>query len=294
MSMNLDNTYQDFFLQMLKRKAEYQASKGCDSPSANYFWYRKRKKVVELFKTNLGKIDNLRNSQEEPQLFVELGCGEGTDIFLIREALQKASPNWQIIGLEGDPYYLEICQFKKKSYQIGNEVEFQSFDITQPLPFPNESVNVVYCSEVIEHIPKPEDLLLEIKRILRPDGYLLITTPNEPNVLQRSYWDRQRNQKNQEYLQSIEPEIKTIEGREIKLYGHISLRTNSEWDLTLKKLGFHLVDHQRGALFYGGIPFYDSELTLGLALIAQVLLDIMPKKLVRNISDQLIALYQKE
>lgn len=50
---------------------------------------------------------------------------------------------------------------------------------TGPLPFKNDSFNLILCSEVIEHLlGHPKHLLHECVRILKPGGLLLITTPN--------------------------------------------------------------------------------------------------------------------
>ena len=53
-------------------------------------------------------------------------------------------------------------------------------DITQPLPFPDASVDIVYLEEVIEHISRPlgASLLIECLRILKPGGTLRLTTPS--------------------------------------------------------------------------------------------------------------------
>jgi ubiquinone/menaquinone biosynthesis C-methylase UbiE len=47
------------------------------------------------------------------------------------------------------------------------------------LPFSKDSLDTVVCLEAIEHVPDAERVLKEIARVLRPDGLLIISTPNK-------------------------------------------------------------------------------------------------------------------
>ncbi|MFK8183241.1 MAG: class I SAM-dependent methyltransferase [Phormidesmis sp.] len=50
-------------------------------------------------------------------------------------------------------------------------------DLTQPLPFDNETFNTILLSDVLEHIPNPEQLWTEIARLLSPTGKLIMNVP---------------------------------------------------------------------------------------------------------------------
>ena len=45
------------------------------------------------------------------------------------------------------------------------------------LPFPDDSFDLVICSEVMEHIPDHESAIKELIRVLKPDNHLVISVP---------------------------------------------------------------------------------------------------------------------
>lgn len=47
-----------------------------------------------------------------------------------------------------------------------------------PLPFESNSFDAVHMAEVIEHLAHPDRAMEEVRRVLRPRGHLIISTPN--------------------------------------------------------------------------------------------------------------------
>jgi 2-polyprenyl-3-methyl-5-hydroxy-6-metoxy-1,4-benzoquinol methylase len=66
--------------------------------------------------------------------------------------------------------------FGKGSY--GETISFVTGD-AGALPFSKDSLESVVCLEVIEHVPDAERVLREIARVLRPEGLLIVSTPNK-------------------------------------------------------------------------------------------------------------------
>jgi SAM-dependent methyltransferase len=54
------------------------------------------------------------------------------------------------------------------------------------LPFPPESFDVAVAIEVFEHLFAPHDACVEIRRVLRPGGRLVVTVPNVAHWKQRA------------------------------------------------------------------------------------------------------------
>ena len=62
----------------------------------------------------------------------------------------------------------------------GHSKQLKSYDISfdgYRFPVQSGAIDGVICTQVLEHAPSPEELLEEIARILKPNGYLIMTAP---------------------------------------------------------------------------------------------------------------------
>lgn len=55
------------------------------------------------------------------------------------------------------------------------------------LPFPDASFDTVLSVQVLEHTPKPQSLLDEMARVLRPDGLLILSAPFSARLHEEPY-----------------------------------------------------------------------------------------------------------
>ena len=56
------------------------------------------------------------------------------------------------------------------------------------IPLKSNSFDYILCSEVFEHLPRPDSALKELARLLKPDGSLLITCPFASSYHQEPYF----------------------------------------------------------------------------------------------------------
>lgn len=63
-----------------------------------------------------------------------------------------------------------------------DSLQCSPIDLTKPLPIESNSADYVLLMETIEHIPNQTYLLEELARILKPNGLLIITKPNNSSM----------------------------------------------------------------------------------------------------------------
>lgn len=102
------------------------------------------------------------------------------------------------IGAGGCPHREKFnhCEYFTQDFvqlsdlQIQNQAGYGEIDFVSDIldiPVPDESYDVILCTEVIEHIPDPISAIKEISRILKPGGTLLITAPLQSGLHQEPY-----------------------------------------------------------------------------------------------------------
>jgi SAM-dependent methyltransferase len=101
---------------------------------------------------------------------LDLGCRSGA---LTRHFLEGNT----VVGLDVDRAALV------KAEALG--VETVLANVEEPLPFEDESFDAVVAGELLEHLRFPDELVAEIRRVLRPGGVLVGSVPNAFNVQNR-------------------------------------------------------------------------------------------------------------
>ena len=98
---------------------------------------------------------------------LDVGCGEGFTLNRLKE-------NGIGKKLEGIEYLQAAIDLGKKTYP---DIKITKGNIYE-LPYRDNEFDLVLCTEVLEHLEKPQDALKELVRVSRK--YLVISVPNEP------------------------------------------------------------------------------------------------------------------
>lgn len=101
---------------------------------------------------------------------LDLGCGTGLTLSVIA----KTFPN--SVGCEIGKK--EVVATREILKEVGVKIPVILYDGNH-LPFADNNFDIVTSVEVYEHVDKPQVMLKEIKRVLKPGGILLISTANK-------------------------------------------------------------------------------------------------------------------
>lgn len=107
-------------------------------------------------------------------------------------ALSFLPPGYKKMALDigcRDGYWSEVL--KEKGFEV-KSIDIEPYyeqalkcDVEKGLPFAKETFDLIWCTEVLEHLRKPEFLLEEIQRVIKKNGIAILTTPNSDWWL---YW----------------------------------------------------------------------------------------------------------
>lgn len=136
--------------------------------TSNYEKFQTGNPVVRrLIDRFYGRIE-ARVAPLSPESVLDAGCGEGETLDRLGRYLPEA-----VNGVDLNP---DSVAFTAKRIPGGN---FWVADILD-LPFEDDSFDLVFCLEVLEHIPDPAPALAELSRVCRGGGDIVLSVPAEP------------------------------------------------------------------------------------------------------------------
>ncbi len=130
--------------------------------------------IIWIEKKRLAAISSLiKNHLEQANLtdptILEVGCGTGQ---VLEEIAHKIKTK-NLIGIDPLEHWLK----KAKEKLNGKAKLMKGFG--EDLPFENNSIDYIVCTEVLEHVIDPKVVLMEFNRVLKKEGLIIISIPNE-------------------------------------------------------------------------------------------------------------------
>lgn len=118
-------------------------------------------------------IDLITNeiSRRERKKILDIGCGDGS--FIIR-----FKKDCEVFGVDISRRAIKIAK--------GAGIDAYTVDVSyEKLPFEDEYFDIVYMGDVIEHLVNPDFAINEAARVIKSNGFLVLSTPNLASWLNR-------------------------------------------------------------------------------------------------------------
>jgi SAM-dependent methyltransferase len=132
---------------------EFYESHWADLPADPEPWAWERRRALLLGEARAG------------ERVLDLGAGAGRFVAALREA-------------GADPVGVEVAEAAlERARTVAPGADLRLLEPDGSIPLEHASVDLVWCSEVLEHVADTGHLLLEARRVLRPGGRLLVTVP---------------------------------------------------------------------------------------------------------------------
>ena len=177
--------------------------------SFNNYYYKNNKNYKKLDQ----RLKIMANLVDKNQKILDLGCGTGTLIKLLTKK------NKEVEGIDISKKVVKIGQKKGLKIKVA--------DLHKTFPYPKKHFDTITAGEIIEHIYDTDFFLEEISRVLKPNGYLILSTPNIATLGRRLM-----------LLFGINPLIDTCLENSA---GHIRYFTKKSLEELLLKHGFKII-----------------------------------------------------
>lgn len=113
-----------------------------------------------------GRQELVKNllSQSQPKKILDIGCGTGETLTFLKSKFPQSALFGVDISSEAVRFTIKRGHTAKKADALN-------------LPFKDNSFDAVLLLDVIEHIENDSGVIKEAKRVLKPDGIIVLTAP---------------------------------------------------------------------------------------------------------------------
>jgi ubiquinone/menaquinone biosynthesis C-methylase UbiE len=94
---------------------------------------------------------------------LEIGCGSGVYALHLAQ-----TAGCSVTGIDINALGIRNANQLALDVGIGRQLRFEVCDVSQPLPFADETFDAVFANDVVCHIPRRPSLIREMYRVLKP------------------------------------------------------------------------------------------------------------------------------
>lgn len=155
-------------------------------PGDNNFYnlVTKQNNYYTKFRWEYGKVMEIINKNAE-KIILDIGCGDGYFLELL-----KNEKNIRGIGIDTTETSINICKHKGLE---GYCTDLKKFIISRNTKDNKLYFDYVVAFHLLEHISDPLGFMEDVKKILKPGGKILISTPLSPMSFEYSWFDPLNN-----------------------------------------------------------------------------------------------------
>jgi 2-polyprenyl-3-methyl-5-hydroxy-6-metoxy-1,4-benzoquinol methylase len=111
--------------------------------------------------------------------WLDAGCGSGTLSRLL------SNEGCDVLGVDAAEEMVAMAHRLSSEAESPGRLRFECIRTIAQLPLPDESIDGVLCSSVLEYVSDPSECLQEFARVLRPGGVLVVSVPNRHSLIRK-------------------------------------------------------------------------------------------------------------
>jgi len=188
--------------------------------SNNFTYYNLLKLIKYYF---------LRNKYSNKKI-IDIGCGVGAISFYL------AQKGFNVQGVDISSRAIRICKSTSKILKLQNKAKFTRVDFSK-VNF-SQKVDFIICSEVLEHIESDKKTLMEIKKMLKNKGLLILSVPSSNAPLFKLGYAKKFDKK----------------------VGHLRRYSTKELKKLLKKTGFKIIEIKKAEGILRNLLFVSDKI----------------------------------
>jgi ubiquinone/menaquinone biosynthesis C-methylase UbiE len=136
-------------------------------------WRKRRIWQEECQQANMKDLAQALGANVEGKSMLDLGAGMGG--LSVAVLLEYGEKGLRLQSMDYNPDYCHIARLRARRYGLNLPIAVAA---GEHLPYPDATFDLITCLDVLEHVASTDEVLREMRRVLKPGGIVLTTIPN--------------------------------------------------------------------------------------------------------------------